>query len=166
MINDGTSRNQMIQVSSFGPRSLSPCPRCSQCSCSCIGCIGCIGQGVTGFTMWDTQDIRVVRSGWDQVTLCLSGPWDLLCSIFQRIPKDSKERIPKDSIKQPETFTFAVMPGPTMLEWMAGTVSDHKPQGRGKCVLTYFINIFVNNMQTCKQYCKQYMWLMSRLGLD
>ena len=157
MINDGTSRNQMIQVSSFGPRSLSPCPRCSQCSCSCIGCIGCIGQGVTGFTMWDTQDIRVVRSGWDQVTLCLSGPWDLLCSIFQTIqnklwinfatsaPKDSNERIPKDSIKQPETVIFAVMPGPTMLEWMAGTVSDHKPQGRGKRVLTYFLNI-------CKQY--------------
>ena len=74
---------------------------------------------------------------------------DQFCNLsskgFQRIPKDSKERIPKDSIKQPETVIFAVMPGPTMLEWMAGTVSDHKPQGRGKRVLTYFINI-------CKQY--------------
>ena len=109
-------------------------------------------------------EIRGIYAWWDQAEIRSHCVYQVLeiCSALsfnrsrtssgsilqpqlQRIPKDSKERIPKDSIKQPETFTFAVMPGPTMLEWMAGTVSDHKPQGRGKRVLTYFINI-------CKQY--------------
>jgi hypothetical protein len=111
---DETKWSKMIQVSSFGLKYLSLCPRCSRCACSCIGFLA-------------SRDARYALL--DPLNWGLSGPWDLLCSIFQTIKNKLRinsatsriSRAPKDSkgeyiwiIKQPETLWNIHL----MMRWM------------------------------------------------
>ena len=98
-------------------------------------------------------EIRGIYAWWDQAEIRSHCVYQVLeiCSALSF----NRSRTSSGSILQPQLQRIPTkgfqgshqMPGPTMLDWMAGTVSDHKSQGRGKRVLTYFINI-------CKQYAK------------